>query len=107
MLDVTWEAPDGSITPLHGYLDSYLQQVYLAGAFGNYVTRISAHKIGLLKGPLERVVPAGNTALLGAKRALFEAVEGWDTLSQMVEHVSLNEDPAFQDIFAEEIGFPQ
>jgi len=29
MLDVTWEAPDGSITPLDGYLDPYFQEVYL------------------------------------------------------------------------------
>jgi hypothetical protein len=29
MLDVTWEAPDGSITPLDGFLDPYFQEVYL------------------------------------------------------------------------------
>jgi hypothetical protein len=29
MLDVTWEAPDGNITPLDGYLDAYFQEVYL------------------------------------------------------------------------------
>jgi hypothetical protein len=29
MLDVTWESPDGSITPLDGYLDPYFQEVYL------------------------------------------------------------------------------
>lgn len=29
MLDVTWEAPDGSITPLDGYMDPYFQEVYL------------------------------------------------------------------------------
>jgi len=29
MLDVTWEAPDGSITPLDGYLDAFFQEVYL------------------------------------------------------------------------------
>jgi len=29
MLDATWEAPDGSITPLDGYLDAYFQEVYL------------------------------------------------------------------------------
>ena len=29
MLDVTWEAPDGSITPLDNYLDAYFQEVYL------------------------------------------------------------------------------
>jgi len=29
VLDVTWEAPDGSITPLDGQLDPYFQEVYL------------------------------------------------------------------------------
>lgn len=28
-LDVTWEAPDGTITPLDGFLDPYFQEVYL------------------------------------------------------------------------------
>jgi hypothetical protein len=28
-LDVTWEAPDGSVTPLDGFLDPYFQEVYL------------------------------------------------------------------------------
>ena len=29
MLDVTWEAPDGSIVALDGFIDSYFQEVYL------------------------------------------------------------------------------
>ncbi|MGH8945535.1 MAG: hypothetical protein ACRDVL_05245, partial [Acidimicrobiia bacterium] len=29
MLDVTWEAPDGTITPLDRFLDPYFQEVYL------------------------------------------------------------------------------
>jgi len=29
MLDVTWEAPDGVITPLDGFIDPYFQEVYL------------------------------------------------------------------------------
>ena len=29
MLDVTWEGPNGEITPLDGYLDPYFQEVYL------------------------------------------------------------------------------
>ncbi len=29
MLDVTWQSPDGDITPLDGYLDPYFQEVYL------------------------------------------------------------------------------
>ena len=29
MLDATWEAPDGTITPLDEFLDTYFQEVYL------------------------------------------------------------------------------
>lgn len=29
LLDVTWEAPDGTLTPLDGFIDPYFQEVYL------------------------------------------------------------------------------
>lgn len=29
MLDATWEAPDGTISPLDGHLDGYFQEIYL------------------------------------------------------------------------------
>lgn len=80
--------------------------LYLAGAFGNYISRASAQRIGLLRLPRQRILPAGNTALLGAKRALFESEAAWDQLARRVEHVSLSAEPDFQDIFAEEMGFP-
>jgi hypothetical protein len=32
VLDVTWEAPDGSIAPLDGFIDPYFQEVYLDAA---------------------------------------------------------------------------
>jgi uncharacterized 2Fe-2S/4Fe-4S cluster protein (DUF4445 family) len=83
-----------------------LKKVHLAGAFGNYISRASAQKIGLLRMPLANVVPAGNTALLGAKFALFEDAEKWDAIAQRVQHISLNDDESFQDIYAEEMGFP-
>ena len=83
-----------------------IERLHLAGAFGNYVSRASASRIGLMRLPMEQMVPAGNTALLGAKRALFEDTGPWDTLARSIEHVSLNEEPAFQEIFAEEMSFP-
>jgi uncharacterized 2Fe-2S/4Fe-4S cluster protein (DUF4445 family) len=83
-----------------------LQQLHLAGAFGNYISRASAQRIGLLRVPLNRVVPAGNTALLGAKRALFEDAIAWDSIANRVEHVSLNESVDFEEIYAEEMRFP-
>ena len=80
--------------------------MHLAGAFGNYISRASAQKIGLLRMPLDRVAPAGNTALLGAKMALFDDAEKWDAICARVRHVSLNNEESFQDIFAAEMGFP-
>ncbi len=83
-----------------------LEVLHLAGAFGNYVNRASARRIGLLPLPAERIRPAGNTALLGAKHALFEEAARWDELARRIEHVPLNEDPAFEEAFAREMHFP-
>jgi hypothetical protein len=43
MLDVTWEAPDGSIIPLDGYLDPYFQEVYLDAASIPIFSKIAQH----------------------------------------------------------------
>ena len=43
MLDVTWEAPDGSITPLDGYLDPYFQEVYLHAESVPIFSKLSQH----------------------------------------------------------------
>lgn len=83
-----------------------LRQLHLAGAFGNYINRSNAGRIGLLRLPLDRVTPAGNTALHGAKLALFEDAARWDAIRSRVEHVALNEEPGFYDTFAEEMQFP-
>lgn len=86
-----------------------LEVVHLAGAFGNYINRASARRIGLLDFPPERVRPAGNTALLGAKLALFHRPEDgghYRELRSRVEHVSLNECERFHEIYVEAMGFP-
>jgi hypothetical protein len=43
MLDVTWEAPDGSIVPLDGYLDPYFQEVYLDSASVPIFSKLAKH----------------------------------------------------------------
>ena len=86
-----------------------VETVYLAGAFGNYVDHASARRISLLAFPPEKIQPAGNTALLGAKLALFATDEedrSYPALRERVAHVSLHADPDFQDIYMEEMGFP-
>ena len=84
-----------------------LRALHLAGAFGNYISRASARRIGLLRLPPDRIIPAGNSALHGAKRSLFEEASAWDAVARRVEHQALNEDAAFHDIYAEEMRFPE
>jgi len=84
-------------------------RVYLAGAFGNYINRASARRIGLLNFPLDKIEPAGNTALLGAKMALFAPAAESELHSEVrrkTEHISLAADPAFQETYVEQMLFP-
>lgn len=43
MLDVTWEAPDGTIIPLDGYLDPYFQEVYLEAQSVPIFSKLAQH----------------------------------------------------------------
>ena len=91
-----------------GATEKDLTRLYLAGAFGNYISRTSAERIGLLKFPMEIVQPSGNTALLGAKLSLFmndSAV--YQQIRSKTKHVGLNEDPNFQDAYVDEMSFPE
>jgi len=81
-----------------------LRNIYLAGAFGNYVQAASAIRIGLIEAPIERIHASGNTALRGAKILLLS--NGEPTLSK-IEHVNLAAEPGFQDEFANCIAFPE
>lgn len=46
MLDVTWEAPDGKISPLDGYLDPYFQEIYLDAASVPIFSKLAQHVSG-------------------------------------------------------------
>lgn len=85
---------------------SILDQVHLAGAFGNYIDNASARRIGLLQCAPEQIHPAGNTALLGAKMSLFADPAVLQALAHRITHVSLSELPGFQDTYVEEMVFP-
>lgn len=85
-----------------------LTRIYLAGAFGNYIDRANASRIGLLPVPAERITPTGNSALLGAKLALFDrTLDSLAAIRDISTHVSLNLDKRFQDVFIEEMMFPE
>jgi len=92
-----------------GVANEEIYEVYIAGAFGNYISKASAVAIGLLPPfPQERIKPVGNAAGAGAKLALLsrQAREEASEIAKKAEHVELGGRPAFQDAFAEAIGFP-
>ena len=80
-----------------------VHQVYLAGAFGNYVRVETAERIGLLEVPSAVVTSAGNTALRGAKIALVRPLTPGGT---PIEHVPLAADADFQDTFVDCMAMP-
>jgi uncharacterized 2Fe-2S/4Fe-4S cluster protein (DUF4445 family) len=91
-----------------GIADMEIEQVLLAGAFGNYIRRKSAWKIGLLPNvPLDRIHFVGNAASSGAQMTLTNktcrTLAG--TLARQIEYVEIAHDPEFTMAFAESIMF--
>ncbi len=86
-----------------------LDTVMLAGAFGNYIKKESALRIGLFPAvPLERILSVGNAAGDGARMALLSQEErnrAW-TVAQKAEHLELSIRPDFQEEFIRAVNFP-
>lgn len=86
-----------------------IDQIYLAGALGNYVHPLSAMRIGLIPTvDPEIVVTLGNAAAAGAAMALLSKKK-WQQLKAIadrVEHVELSLCPGFDDIFIAAMDFP-
>jgi len=82
-----------------------INQVFLAGAFGNYINVDSARRIGLLDFPVEIIEQAGNTALHGARLSLLDK-QNYRSILSIIKHMPLATDAQFQDIFAENMNFP-
>lgn len=85
-----------------------LSRLFLAGAFGTYIDVTNAKRIGMLPGiPPERVVKVGNASIEGAALALLsrDCRKRGEELAGEITHVSLEQDPVFQDRFVEELCF--
>ncbi len=90
--------------------DAAIEELLLAGGFGNYLSIRSAIRIGLIPPlPPERVRYVGNAAALGAQLALVSEAEREraEAVARRIEHVSLATHPDFQDIFVEAMNFPR
>ncbi|AOT71007.1 ASKHA domain-containing protein [Geosporobacter ferrireducens] len=85
-----------------------IQEVLLAGAFGNYLNPHSACAIGLIPKELEdRIKMVGNAAGTGAKLALLSVSEYKRTaeIADFVGFVELASHPQFSSIFARSMYF--
>jgi len=86
-----------------------VSQVLLAGAFGNFIRRSNAKRIGLLPDvPTSRIEFIGNAAFVGARLALgsLELRRECEAISARTEYVELANRPDFQRYFAEAMMFP-
>jgi uncharacterized 2Fe-2S/4Fe-4S cluster protein (DUF4445 family) len=87
-----------------------LGEVLVAGAFGNYIRKSSALRIGLLpRVEAERVRLVGNAAGVGARLALVdrEALPRGRALASGAEYVDLATHSGYQDAFMAALAFPE
>ena len=87
-----------------------VEELLLAGGFGNYLSILSAIRIGLIPAlPVGRVRYVGNAASLGAQLCLLSEAERAraDTIASRIEHVSLAAHPDFEQLFVDAMNFPR
>ncbi len=91
-----------------GIKDEDIQRVLLAGAFGNYTSRESAKRIGLLPDvAIERVHFVGNAASTGAHMILLsqKSRDIAADLADRIEYVEIAGQADFSTVFTESILF--
>jgi uncharacterized 2Fe-2S/4Fe-4S cluster protein (DUF4445 family) len=91
-----------------GIEDCDLQKILLAGAFGSYIRRESALRIGLLPNvPHERIHFVGNAACTGAEMTLLSSQcrDHAQRLARKIRYVEIAHEKEFTDVFAEAMAF--
>uniref|UniRef100_UPI0025BD6F44 ASKHA domain-containing protein n=1 Tax=Ferroglobus sp. TaxID=2614230 RepID=UPI0025BD6F44 len=86
-----------------------VDRVIVAGAFGNYIDKISALIIGLVPDvPVDRIESVGNAAGVGARLALIskEKRREANEIARKVEHIKLAVHPDFEREFSMAMYFP-
>jgi uncharacterized 2Fe-2S/4Fe-4S cluster protein (DUF4445 family) len=91
-----------------GLEDYDVKRIFLAGAFGNYIRRQSALRIGLLPTvEVERIHFVGNAAAAGAQMVLLskQCRDKAGQLARKIEYVEIAHEPGFQDVYADSMLF--
>lgn len=85
-----------------------IDQVHLAGGFGNYIDYDHAVEIGLLPKALrDRILPIGNGALTGAKMILLnhECKKQAEAIKALIRYIELSSRADFQTLFVQYMTF--
>jgi uncharacterized 2Fe-2S/4Fe-4S cluster protein (DUF4445 family) len=80
-----------------------IDQVFIAGGFGNFLTIQHVIRTGLIECPEEKIKKLGNTALIGAKMFLFENSDFTQKILKKTTHINLEADPTFQDVYIDKM----
>lgn len=91
-----------------GIEPAQIDRLYLAGGFATYVDARNAIDIGMLAPvPADRIEKVGNAAVEGARIALLSDAERTraDELAQRIEHVELEQEPDFFELFVDGCRF--
>ena len=86
-----------------------IANIYVAGAFGNYLDKKNATIIGLLPEiELDRVKNIGNGAVTGANLALINRKERktLDDIARKIAYIELNAEPSFMDEYTSSSFLP-
>jgi len=86
-----------------------IENLYLAGAFGNYIDIKNAIRIGLIPNiPLERIKPVGNAAGEGAKISLMSNEKRIEEniLIKKIDYIELASENNFNEEFVKSLRFP-
>jgi len=87
-----------------GVEDDDIRHIYLAGAFGNYISPANARRVGLLPDiALERIQSIGNAAAIGAQMALIssQSRKAAAEVAQQIQYVEIAHEADFQDVYAD------
>jgi uncharacterized 2Fe-2S/4Fe-4S cluster protein (DUF4445 family) len=93
-----------------GVATDRVDELMLAGGFGNYLSIASAVRIGLIPDlDRARIRYVGNAASLGAQLCLLSEAERAraERVARCIEHVSLAAHPDFEQIFVDCMNFPR
>jgi uncharacterized 2Fe-2S/4Fe-4S cluster protein (DUF4445 family) len=93
----------------HNNSEMPIEQVFLAGAFGNYIDKENARFIGMIPDlPNDKIFQIGNAAGVGAQYCLINKNlrEKAEKLARKVKYVEIAIQPNFQREYAEAMYFP-